>query len=502
MAVVRYARTLVMLLTGLISLAADAGTISSFTYSAHSFGGSRQRTYKVYVPSGLTTPAPMVMALHGCQQTEQDVLNDWGLTKAADARGFILVTPFITSWSGMRNTNCWGFWFPAERREGAGEVEDIHQIALEVEAKFSIDPARRYITGLSSGAAMTVDAAIAHNEYWSAAASASGLPYGEDSASVSLSGQCPGSATFHGVSRIADDMRAALNDKYPIPLMVLQNNDDCTVVQPAGRNLRDAHLKVFGSAGHDTASTTLAIESDCTPVFQSSYGCRHSRYTADKNPASRSIVETVFFNGPRATANTSDTDHGHYWVGGENGTEGKWAVRRGPSYPDIILDFFSRHPRTTAPQSGVPRITLKGDNPLKLTLGTTFTDPGATASDPEDGTLTVSADCSSVNTSRAGEYSCSYKATDRDGHAASASRSIVVTDPNQPTLSCKKVTDGLYSHVTAGRARLGGYFGLYAISTGDNRELGFAYNFYASATLTEGEPSKWYLVPPAACSGR
>ena len=190
------------------------GTTESFTLSAKSYAGSRDRQYKVYVPDGLSGPAPMVMALHGCQQTNDDVLRDWGLTAAADRFGFILVAPFITSYDGLRIHNCWGFWFDAHRHEGRGEPEDLHQIALEVEARFSVDSARRYITGLSSGAAMSVVASVTHNEYWAAAASASGLPYGEDAAAVSLSGMCPGFATFHSVDRVAG--RCASSSTIPM----------------------------------------------------------------------------------------------------------------------------------------------------------------------------------------------------------------------------------------------------------------------------------------------
>src|SRR6185295_15412422 len=115
--------------------AAVAGTTTSFTMTAKSYTGSRDRQVKVYVPDNLTTPAPMVMALHGCQQTHDDVLRDWGMTAAADRYGFILVTPFITSYDGLRNTNCWGFWLDGHRHQGRGEPEDLHQIALEVERR-------------------------------------------------------------------------------------------------------------------------------------------------------------------------------------------------------------------------------------------------------------------------------------------------------------------------------------------------------------------------------
>lgn len=320
-----------------------AGTTTAFTLPPQTYAGSRERQVKVYVPDGLSGPAAMVMALHGCQQTHNDVLRDWGLTAAADRHKFILVTPFITSWDGVRNTNCWGFWLDQHRHQGRGEPEDLHRIGKQVEARFSIDPKRRYVTGLSSGGAMAVVLSVTHNEYFAAAASASGLPYGEDAASVSFAG-CPGSASFHAVSRVVADMRAERNSGYPIPLMVLQNDQDCTVTQPAGRNLRDAQLLLNGDAAHNAPSRAQARQGACTPVFGADYACKQMAYTADAQPGSRSLVETVFYAGPTATPNTSDTDHGHYWVGGQNGLDGPWALKRGPSYPDIVWDFFARHP--------------------------------------------------------------------------------------------------------------------------------------------------------------
>ncbi|HEX6707247.1 MAG TPA: PHB depolymerase family esterase [Albitalea sp.] len=321
-----------------------AGTTTAFTFARQAYDGSNDRTVKVYVPDGLGAAAPMVMALHGCEETNDNVLRDWGLTAAADRFGFILVAPFITRYDPIppRNTNCWGFWIDAHRHQGAGEVEDLHRIAQQVEARWRIDPKRRYVTGLSSGGAMAVAMAVAHNEYWAAAASASGLPYGEASDAVSLSGSCPGRAQFHSVASVAGDMRRERNSGYPIPLMVLQNQRDCTVLITAARNLRDAHLKVFGSAGHDTPATAQASQSACAVFFGDALACEHTVYTASGAGSGRSVVETVFYDGPLATPDTSDKDHGHYWIGGEQGRDGPYAVRRGPAYPELVWAFFSR----------------------------------------------------------------------------------------------------------------------------------------------------------------
>jgi len=319
-----------------------AGSTQVFTLPQQPYADSQARQYKVHVPAGLTGPAPLVMALHGCRQTHDDVLRDWGLVAAAERHGFILVAPFVTRYTEQRNPNCWGFWLDAHRHQGRGEAEDLHQIALAVEARFAIDPARRYVTGLSSGGAMAVVLAATHNEYFAAVASAAGLPYGEDAAAVSLTGRCPGRASFHAVARAVADVQRERDDAYPIPLMVLQNQRDCTVLAEAGARLRDVQLTLAGTPSPATATP-------CAPVFGEGYACQHTRHAANPAAGGRSVVETVFYSGPLATPNADDADHGHYWVGGADGRDGPYALRRGPSYPDIVWSFFARHPANARP---------------------------------------------------------------------------------------------------------------------------------------------------------
>ncbi len=64
-----------------------------------------------------------------------------------------------------------------------------------------------------------------------------------------------------------------------------------------------------------------------------------------------------------------------------------------------------------------PLITLVGANPMTVVQGTTFTDPFATALDPEDGTTTVTA-TGTVNTAVLGTYTITYTAVDSKGLAA------------------------------------------------------------------------------------
>jgi len=255
-------------------------------------------------------------------------------------------------------------------------------------------------------------------------------------------------------------MQSELDDTYPIPLLVLQNENDCTVLKTAADNTRDAHLQVFGTSGLDSPATTQASATACSPYFQNNYDCVHTRHTQDGTLGSRSIVETVYLDGPLSTPNLQDTDHGHYWVGGANGNNGKWSVRVGPSYPDIIWDFFNRHSR--------------------------------------DGS--VNADCSDVNTAVAGQYECVYTATDSDNNTTTKKRGVTVVDPNVPSETCAHATTSPSAHITAGRAYAGGTSDLRALTTGDNADIGGSFDTWSSVTLHEGDPGLWFATEPAACS--
>ena len=73
-----------------------------------------------------------------------------------------------------------------------------------------------------------------------------------------------------------------------------------------------------------------------------------------------------------------------------------------------------------------PLITLSGANPYTISLNSTYTDPGATASDDEDGSVTVSVDASGVNKDLAGSYIVHYTATDKAGNQAMEERTVIV----------------------------------------------------------------------------
>jgi len=75
-----------------------------------------------------------------------------------------------------------------------------------------------------------------------------------------------------------------------------------------------------------------------------------------------------------------------------------------------------------------PVIVLDGDDPFIVELGDTYTDPGYTATDDEDGDITanVTVDDSDVDTEEIGEYSVEYSVTDEAGNVGTATRTVRV----------------------------------------------------------------------------
>lgn len=99
-----------------------------------------------------------------------------------------------------------------------------------------------------------------------------------------------------------------------------------------------------------------------------------------------------------------------------------------------------------------PVITLLGTNPMTITVGTNFVDPGATASDPEDGDITSKIVASStVSTTTPGTYSITYNVKDSQGLAATqVTRTVIVTTIS----SCPApvITSGLSASIKLGSA--------------------------------------------------
>ena len=83
-----------------------------------------------------------------------------------------------------------------------------------------------------------------------------------------------------------------------------------------------------------------------------------------------------------------------------------------------------------------PTLSLTGNSSMSVEGATSFSDPGATASDPEDGNLTSVVQVSgSVDLQTVGSYLLTYSVTDSNGIEANATRTVNVVDTTAPMIS-------------------------------------------------------------------
>jgi hypothetical protein len=97
------------------------------------------------------------------------------------------------------------------------------------------------------------------------------------------------------------------------------------------------------------------------------------------------------------------------------------------SATDAALNTGTDTQSVTITDFTAPSLVLAGDEPLYLTLGANFVDPGASANDLVDGNLTGAIMVSgTVDTSTAGSYPLQYQVADAAGNIATASRTVIV----------------------------------------------------------------------------
>lgn len=129
-----------------------------------------------YQPEPLKKPAPLVVALHGCQQTALEYARLTGWLQQADRLGFMLLLPEQRLSNNPQR--CFNWFRPSQVRRDQGEAGSIRQMIARLQTEFPIDAQRIYVAGLSAGGAMAVALLAAYPEVFAGGASVAGVPYG------------------------------------------------------------------------------------------------------------------------------------------------------------------------------------------------------------------------------------------------------------------------------------------------------------------------------------
>jgi poly(hydroxyalkanoate) depolymerase family esterase len=205
--------------------AATAGTFTSVQGS---------RTFGVFRPA---SPPPagearaLVVMLHGCAQSAEDFARGTRMNEIAARNGFVVLYPEQSV--SAQPQRCWNWYTPAQTTRGAGEVALLSALIDSVAHRERIGAGHVALVGMSAGASMAANLAVAYPERYAALALHSGVPAGSatDLASATrVMQQGSADGALGNAALVAMGRRAR-----PIPVIALHGSLD-RVVSPV--NLR------------------------------------------------------------------------------------------------------------------------------------------------------------------------------------------------------------------------------------------------------------------------
>lgn len=233
-------------IAGLImSLFSSVSAASGVLEEVAEFGSNPgQLRFFQYRPDSLRTPAPLVVALHGCQQTAVDYAKQAGWVEQADRWGFMLLLPEQRLTNNLQR--CFN-WFQLTNRD-QGESGSIQQMIVRTQQHVAIDSQRIYVAGLSAGGAMAAVLLVNYPDLFAGGAIIAGIPYGCASGIVSglrcqLSGRDLEPSAWGDLVRQA--LAGAVPKKWPI-VSIWQGTADWVVDATNARELVEQWTAVHG----------------------------------------------------------------------------------------------------------------------------------------------------------------------------------------------------------------------------------------------------------------
>ncbi|WP_416051654.1 alpha/beta hydrolase family esterase [Cupriavidus basilensis] len=132
--------------------------------------------YWLYVPSGAPKrPMPLVVMLHGCRQTPEDLAAGTRMNVLAEREGFMVAYPQQPLRRQMQR--CWQ-WFDLGATEGGREAQALAVLIDALAARRDVRADQVYLAGLSAGASMAAVVALRYPEKIAAVGLHSGVVIG------------------------------------------------------------------------------------------------------------------------------------------------------------------------------------------------------------------------------------------------------------------------------------------------------------------------------------
>ncbi len=295
--------------------------------------------YSLYRPvTQPTNGMPLVVMLHGCQQTAYEMALGSRMNRLADSKGFVVLYPQQSK--RVQAMRCWR-WFQPDGPHGCAEADSIADLACDIVARYKLDGSKVYVAGLSAGAGMAALTALRRPDVFAALAMHSGAVLGEaHNSATGLQAMRRGTLKdpLSLTPQIIDD-----HIGFPgMPAMILHGQHDHVVAPRNARQLTQqfVHINWALTDGRPVLDTGISRRSvaivrhvDPTP--------RKSVMAAGTN---REYLREDYIRGRKAVVRLCLIKSvGHAWSGGDGKL--KFNAKDGPKASAVIWQFFDMHQR-------------------------------------------------------------------------------------------------------------------------------------------------------------
>jgi poly(hydroxyalkanoate) depolymerase family esterase len=262
----------------------------------------------------------LVVALHGCTQTDDVYRQLSGWDKLAEAKNFIVVFP---KQSTSRNyQSCWNWFKQSDAQRGSAEPSMIAGLTTAIEGKYSVDTHRVDVAGFSAGAAMATVMGATYPDLFAAVGVGSGCEY-NGLPCVGYQGPDPAQTGKQAYDAMGSHARV-------MPVIVFQGDAD-KVVAPANAPQIVREWQITDDYA-DNGSLDGSIPTAST---KSAWGWV---------PSGRTYTVTTYGDGHGNELIQYWLVHGmdHCWSGG-SATQ-QYSDPSGPDETGAMFAFFSSHP--------------------------------------------------------------------------------------------------------------------------------------------------------------
>jgi poly(hydroxyalkanoate) depolymerase family esterase len=244
--------------------------------------------------------APLIVLLHGCRQTADELARGTRIAALADETGALVLMPQQDD--DANPYRCWN-WFDRRTSAGKGESAIVAAMIRKILRRWRIDRSRVFVGGMSAGAALAAVLGLRHPDLVRAVVAHSGLACGAAASPfTALSVMRRGAET--DVAAIGRDARSEAATTPRVPLLVVQGLDDDVVAARHGAALARQYLAFNGIDVPSGADTLLPPpDRDEVDATLAPYVARTREWSRDGRPLVR-LVEVAAL--------------GHGWSGGDD----------------------------------------------------------------------------------------------------------------------------------------------------------------------------------------